>query len=136
MYSTRIRKKKTPDEHPCLSLNVASPDRPVISALALPEEMEPGKRFTINCSVNHTCSSHPPTITWNVPAAREVVSHVERSAGKWETTSTITFIPTGYEEVENLICRASFRKGKYEESSTLLSVKREYGKILQFRFIF
>ncbi|XP_053543547.1 uncharacterized protein LOC108277733 isoform X5 [Ictalurus punctatus] len=114
--------------HSCVFIIMkASPDRPVISALALPEEMEPGKRFTINCSVNHTCSSHPPTITWNVPAAREVVSHVERSAGKWETTSTITFIPTGYEEVENLICRASFRKGKYEESSTLLSVKRFEG---------
>ncbi|KAM9469545.1 uncharacterized protein Hap1MRO34_013976 [Clarias gariepinus] len=103
----------------------ASPDKPVISAL--PEEMEPGKRFTIHCSVTHTCSSHPPIITWNVPTAREVVSHVERSAGKWETTSTITFIPTGYEEEENLICRASFWGGKNQESSALMNVKRFKG---------
>ncbi|KAF5880259.1 uncharacterized protein DAT39_023239, partial [Clarias magur] len=109
--------------HSCVFIIMkASPDNPVISAL--PEKMEPGKRFTINCSVTHTCSSHPPTITWNVPTAREVVSHVERSAGKWETTSTITFIPTGYEEEENLICRASFRGKKNQESSALLSVKR------------
>lgn len=117
----------------CLSLNAASPDKPVISAL--PEEMEPGKRFKINCSVTHTCSSHPPVITWNVLAAREVVSHVERSAGKWETTSIITFIPTGYEEEENLICQATFWRGKKQNSSTLLSVKREYGRTLQPRFI-
>lgn len=116
----------------CLSLIVASPDKPVISAL--PEEMEPGKRFTINCSVTHTCSSHPPIITWNVPAAREVVSHVKRGAGKWETISTITFIPTGYEEEENLVCQASFWKKKNQESSTLLSVKREYGRIMFISF--
>ncbi|XP_053363781.1 uncharacterized protein LOC128533521 isoform X1 [Clarias gariepinus] len=112
--------------HSCVFIIMkASPDKPVISAL--PEEMEPGKRFTINCSVTHTCSSHPPIITWNVPAAREVVSHVERSAGKWETTSTITFIPTGYEAEENLICRASFWGKKNQESSALLSVKRYEG---------
>ncbi|KAK3560905.1 hypothetical protein QTP86_022883 [Hemibagrus guttatus] len=120
--------------HSCVFIIMkASPDKPVISAL--PHEMEPGKRFTINCTVTHTCSSHPPKISWNVQAAREVVSHVKRSAGKWETTSTITFIPTGYEEEDNLICSALFWKGKKEESSTLLSVKREYGKIFQLRFI-
>ncbi|KAF5906252.1 hypothetical protein DAT39_004024, partial [Clarias magur] len=109
--------------HSCVFILMkASPDKPVISAI--PKEMEPGKRLTINCSVTHTCSSHPPVITWNVPAAREVVSHVEQSAGKWETTSTITFIPTGYEEEENLICRASFWRGKNQESSVLLNVKR------------
>ncbi|KAB5550539.1 hypothetical protein PHYPO_G00054860 [Pangasianodon hypophthalmus] len=112
--------------HSCVFIIMkGSPDSPVISAP--PGEMEPGKRFTINCSVTHTCSSHPPTITWNVPATREVVSHVERSTGKWETISTITFIPTGYEEEENLVCRASFWRGKSQESSTFLSVKRFEG---------
>ncbi|GAA6102937.1 uncharacterized protein LOC113643680 [Tachysurus ichikawai] len=112
--------------HSCVFIIMkASPDKPVISAL--PKEMEPGKRFTINCTVTHTCSSHPPTITWNVQAVREVVSHVERSAGKWETTSTITFIPTGYEEEDNLICQATFWRGKKQESSTFLSVKRYKG---------
>ncbi|XP_060744036.1 uncharacterized protein LOC132857929 [Tachysurus vachellii] len=112
--------------HSCVFIIMkASPDKPVISGL--PEEMEPGKRFTIKCTVTHTCSSHPPKITWNVQAAREVVSHVERSAGKWETTSTIIFIPTGYEEEDNLICQATFWRGKKEESSTFLSVKRYEG---------
>lgn len=111
----------------CSSLTVASPDKPVISPL--PEHMEPGEQFTIKCSVTHTCSSHPPHITWNIQAAKEVLSHVERGAGKWETTSTITFIPTGYEQEENLICHASFYKARKQNaqvtSSTLLSVKRE-----------
>lgn len=122
---------------PCPSLTVASPDKPVISDL--PEKMEPGKRFTIKCSVTHTCSSHPPIISWNVPAAKEVVSHEMRGEGKWETTSTITFIPTGYEQEENLLCQATFYKTRklYAKvtSSTLLSVKREYGQILHLRFI-
>ncbi|XP_047676768.1 uncharacterized protein LOC113643674 isoform X2 [Tachysurus fulvidraco] len=112
--------------HSCVFIIMkASPDKPVISAL--PEEMEPGKQFTLKCTVTHTCSSHPPKITWNVQAAREVVSHVEHSAGKWETTSTITFIPTGYEKEDNLICYATFWRGKKEESSTFLSVKRYEG---------
>ncbi|XP_046718568.1 uncharacterized protein LOC124394426 isoform X2 [Silurus meridionalis] len=112
--------------HSCVFIIMkATPDKPVISAL--PKEMEPGKRFTIHCSVTHTCSSHPPNITWNVRAAREVVKHVEKNAGKWETTSSITFIPTGYEEEENLICRVTFWKGKKQESSVFLSVKRFEG---------
>ncbi|XP_026882287.2 uncharacterized protein LOC113587700 [Electrophorus electricus] len=112
--------------HSCVFISMkASPNKPVISDL--PEEMEPGKRFKIQCSITHTCSSHPPTITWNVPAAREVMSHTDIGAGQWETTSTITFIPTGYEKEENLICSALFWRGKKQESVTYLSVKRYEG---------
>ncbi|XP_036453137.1 myelin-associated glycoprotein-like [Colossoma macropomum] len=102
-----------------------TPDKPVISDL--PEELEPDKQITINCSVTHTCPSQPPTITWSIPTAKKVVSHTETSAGQWKTISTVTYVPTGYEEEEDLICTASFWRGKKQESSVELPVKSYEG---------
>ncbi|XP_072547729.1 uncharacterized protein [Salminus brasiliensis] len=107
--------------HSCVFIVMkATPNKPVISSL--PEELEPGKKFTISCSVTHTCSSHPPTITWSIKTAKEVVSHMEGRAGQWKTTSTVTFMPTGYEGEEDLICSASFRGGKKQESAIYLPI--------------
>uniref|UniRef100_A0AAR2J8Z2 Ig-like domain-containing protein n=1 Tax=Pygocentrus nattereri TaxID=42514 RepID=A0AAR2J8Z2_PYGNA len=99
---------------------------PVISDL--PEELEPGKRYTISCSVTHTCPSHPPTITWSIPTVKKVVSHTETSGGQWKTISTVTYVPTGYEKEEDLICTASFWRGKKQEHSVELPLKSEYVK--------
>ncbi|KAL7832094.1 hypothetical protein AOLI_G00296420 [Acnodon oligacanthus] len=112
--------------HSCVFIVMkATPDKPVISDL--PEELEPGKRYTISCSVTHTCPSHPPTITWSIPTAKKVVSHMETSGGQWKTISTVTYVPTGYEKEEELICTASFWRGKKQERSVELPVKRYEG---------
>ncbi|KAI4874513.1 hypothetical protein NFI96_016607 [Prochilodus magdalenae] len=112
--------------HSCVFIVMrATPDKPVISDL--PEELEPGKKYTITCSVTHTCPSHPPSITWSIPTKKVWVSHMETRAGQWKTTSTVTYIPTGYEPEEDLICTASFRGGKKQESATYLPVKRYEG---------
>ncbi|XP_073719535.1 sialoadhesin [Misgurnus anguillicaudatus] len=105
----------------------AQPDNPVVSSL--PENIEPGTRVTIKCSVNHTCPSHPPGITWSIKTARETVSHQSMSEGVWETVSTVTFIPTGYEEIDKIVCNAKFwgDKVKMVNGSTELSVKRIQG---------
>ncbi|XP_067221502.1 uncharacterized protein [Chanodichthys erythropterus] len=101
----------------------ASPDKPVMSSL--PEDIEPGTRITVKCSVNHTCSSHPPKITWSVPTARETISHSHMGGGVWETVSTVIFIPTGYEEEDEIVCSANFWGGKTQQNNTaFLSVKR------------
>ena len=60
--------------------------------------------------------------------SKKVVSHTETSAGQWKTISTVTYVPTGYEEEEDLICTASFWRGKKQESSVELPVKSEYVK--------
>uniref|UniRef100_A0AAR2L4E8 Ig-like domain-containing protein n=1 Tax=Pygocentrus nattereri TaxID=42514 RepID=A0AAR2L4E8_PYGNA len=113
--------------HSCVFIVMkATPDKPVISDL--PEELEPGKRYTISCSVTHTCPSHPPTITWSIPTVKKVVSHTETSGGRWKTTSTVTYVPTGYEKEEDLICTASFWRGKKQEHSVELPLKSEYVK--------
>nr|XP_055053174.1 sialoadhesin-like [Misgurnus anguillicaudatus] len=105
----------------------AQPDNPVVSSL--PENIEPGTRVTVKCSVKHTCPSHPPGITWSIKTARETVSHRSMSGGVWETVSTVTFIPTGYEEIDEIVCTAKFwgDKVKMVNGSTELSVKRIQG---------
>uniref|UniRef100_A0A8B9KCY3 Si:dkey-238d18.9 n=1 Tax=Astyanax mexicanus TaxID=7994 RepID=A0A8B9KCY3_ASTMX len=109
--------EKGNDKYSCICY---FPDKPVISGL--PEEMEPGKKFSLSCSVTHTCPSHPPTIKWSIKTAKEVVSHMEGSAGQWKTTSTVTFIPTGYENEDDLLCSASFWRGKKQETAIYLPI--------------
>ncbi|KAL0174921.1 hypothetical protein M9458_030889, partial [Cirrhinus mrigala] len=75
---------------------------------SLPENIEPGTRVTVKCSVNHTCSSHPPEITWSVPTAQETISHNHMGGGIWKTVSAVTFIPTGYEEKDEIVCTATY----------------------------
>ncbi|XP_051962494.1 myelin-associated glycoprotein-like isoform X2 [Xyrauchen texanus] len=100
----------------------ASPDKPVMSPL--PENIEPGTRVTVKCSVNHTCPSHPPTITWNAPTAQKTISHHHVGGGVWETTSTVIFIPSGYEKEGDIVCSAMFWGGKTEENAAFLNVRR------------
>ncbi|XDV31919.1 hypothetical protein PO909_002843, partial [Leuciscus waleckii] len=100
----------------------ASPDKPVMSSL--PKDIDPGTRVTVKCSVNHTCSSHPPKISWSVPTARETISHNHMGGGVWETVSDVTFIPTGYEEKDEIVCSANFWGGKTQSHTAILSVKK------------
>ncbi|XP_067306344.1 uncharacterized protein [Pseudorasbora parva] len=100
----------------------ASPDKPVMSPL--PEDIEPGTRITVKCSVNHTCSSHPPKISWSVPTVQETISHNHMGGGVWETVSTVTFLPTGYEEKDEIVCSAKFWGGKTQNNTASLSVKK------------
>ncbi|XP_051720101.1 sialoadhesin-like isoform X15 [Ctenopharyngodon idella] len=110
----------------CVFIIMRAPDKPVMSSL--PEDIEPGTRVTVRCSVNHTCSSHPPKITWSVPTARETISHNHMGGGIWETVSAVTFIPTGYEEKDEIVCSANFWGGKTQQSNTaFLNIKRVQG---------
>ncbi|XP_058655128.1 uncharacterized protein LOC131554080 isoform X3 [Onychostoma macrolepis] len=87
-------------------------------------DIEPGTRVAVKCSVNHTCSTHPPEITWSVPTARETISHNHMGGGVWETVSAVTFIPTGYEEKDDIVCTANFWGGKTQENTAFLSIRR------------
>ncbi|XP_026137792.1 uncharacterized protein LOC113114909 isoform X1 [Carassius auratus] len=106
----------------CVFIIMRAPDKPVMSSL--PENIEPGTRVAVKCSVNHTCSSHPPEITWSVPTAQETISHNHMGGGVWETVSAVTFIPTGYEEEDEIVCTAKFWGGKTQENTAFLSIRR------------
>ncbi|RXN21701.1 myelin-associated glyco -like isoform X2 [Labeo rohita] len=105
----------------CVFIIMRAPNKPVMSSL--PENIEPGTRITVKCSVNHTCSSHPPEITWNVPTAQKTISHNHMGGGVWETVSAVTFIPTGYEDKDEIACTATFWGGKTQENTALLSIR-------------
>uniref|UniRef100_A0A8C1A8L4 Ig-like domain-containing protein n=1 Tax=Cyprinus carpio carpio TaxID=630221 RepID=A0A8C1A8L4_CYPCA len=106
----------------CVFIIMQAPDKPVMSSL--PEDIEPGTHVAVQCSVNHTCSSHPPEITWSVPTDRETISHNHMGGGVWETVSGVTFIPTGYEEKDEIVCTAKFWGGKTQENTAFLSIRR------------
>ncbi|XP_052472392.1 sialoadhesin isoform X2 [Carassius gibelio] len=114
----------------CVSIIMEeSPDKPVMSSL--PEDIEPKARIAVKCSVNHTCSSHPPQITWSVPTARETISHRHMGGGVWETVSAVTFIPTGYEEKDEIVCTANFWGGITQENTGFLNIRRVQGLRLE-----
>uniref|UniRef100_A0A673H9T0 Ig-like domain-containing protein n=1 Tax=Sinocyclocheilus rhinocerous TaxID=307959 RepID=A0A673H9T0_9TELE len=115
---------QTHDNGPCVFIIMRAPDKPVMSSL--PEDIEPGTRVAVKCSVNHTCSSHPPQITWSVPTARETISHSHMGGGVWETVSAVTFVPTGYEEKDEIVCTAKFWGGKTQENTAFLSIRSKY----------
>uniref|UniRef100_A0A673GDL6 Ig-like domain-containing protein n=1 Tax=Sinocyclocheilus rhinocerous TaxID=307959 RepID=A0A673GDL6_9TELE len=108
----------------CVFIIMRAPNGPVMSSL--PEDIEPGTRVAVKCSVNHTCSSHPPQITWSVPTARETISHSHMGGGVWETVSAVIFIPTGYEEKDEIVCTAKFWGGKTQENTAFLSIRSKY----------
>ncbi|XP_067306349.1 sialoadhesin isoform X2 [Pseudorasbora parva] len=112
-------------QKPVQILNETFPDKPVMSSL--PEDTEPGTRITVKCSVNHTCSSHPPKISWSVPTVQETISHNHMGGGVCETMSAVTFIPTGNEEKEEIVCSAKFWGDKTQNSTASLIVKRVQG---------
>ncbi|XP_043114180.1 uncharacterized protein LOC122358440 isoform X2 [Puntigrus tetrazona] len=106
----------------CVFIIMRAPDKPVISSL--PEDIDPGTRVTVKCSVNHTCSSHPPEIAWNIPTTRETISHNHMGGGIWETVSAVMFSPTGYEENDEIVCTAIFWGGKTQKNTAFLSIRR------------
>ncbi|KAA0701805.1 Sialoadhesin Sheep erythrocyte receptor [Triplophysa tibetana] len=108
----------------CVSCEIKeAPDKPVMSPI--PDNIEPGTNVTIECSVKHTCPSHPPSITWSVPTAGETVKHQRMGEGVWETVSTVTFLPTACEEEVQIICNAAFWGDRtVVNSSTELRVQR------------
>ncbi len=93
---------------------------------SLPEDIKPGTHVAVKCSVNHTCSTHPPEITWSVPTARGTISHNHMGGGIWETVSAVTFIPTGYEEKDEIVCTAKFWGGKTQNNTAFLSIRSKY----------
>ncbi|XP_056612841.1 uncharacterized protein LOC130428677 isoform X2 [Triplophysa dalaica] len=105
-FRAETENKKYLFNHSCVFIVMQAPDKPVMSPI--PDNIEPGTNVTIKCSVKHTCPSHPPSITWSIPTAGKTVDHRSIGEGVWETVSNVTFIPTGYEEEDQIICSAAF----------------------------
>ncbi len=46
--------------------------------------------------------------------------------GVWETVSAVTFIPTGYEEKDEIICAANYWGGTTQDNTAFLSIRSKY----------
>uniref|UniRef100_A0A3Q2PY36 Si:dkey-238d18.9 n=1 Tax=Fundulus heteroclitus TaxID=8078 RepID=A0A3Q2PY36_FUNHE len=94
----------------CVFIVMKSPDKPVMSSV--PAQVNAGSTVTVSCSVSHSCSSHPPEISWSVPPINNDVSDTLVSRGVWKRTSTITFMVAAGDGLKNLTCTATFWGGK------------------------
>ncbi|RXN37820.1 sialoadhesin-like isoform X2 [Labeo rohita] len=50
-------------------------------------------------------------------------SHNHMGGDVWETVSAVTFIPTGYEEKDEIVCTAKFWGGETQENTAFLSIR-------------
>uniref|UniRef100_A0A8C5FIV7 Uncharacterized protein n=1 Tax=Gadus morhua TaxID=8049 RepID=A0A8C5FIV7_GADMO len=75
------------------------------------------------CSVNHTCPSQPPVLTWSHPTNTAVIGHTWMGQGVWETSSTVTLIPEWGDGTKHLSCTATFSKRRVQVAIVQFTVK-------------
>ncbi|XP_063800046.1 sialic acid-binding Ig-like lectin 13 isoform X1 [Pseudophryne corroboree] len=96
-----------------------SPRKPLITGT---EDMEEKKTCKLVCSVNHTCASRPPTITWNKVGHEITVRHEELSRGIWRIESEMSYIPSYTEDNTQLECTATFPNNITSVQSVTLNI--------------
>ncbi|XP_029959554.1 uncharacterized protein LOC115397408 [Salarias fasciatus] len=73
-----------------VTINVeATPNTPDISIFG---EMKVGRSVTVQCSVHHTCSTKPPSISLNIPLKNHRLDHTYGSDGQTTTTLRTTLL--------------------------------------------
>ncbi|XP_015192075.2 sialic acid-binding Ig-like lectin 5 [Lepisosteus oculatus] len=81
-----------------------------------------GVPSTITCSVVHGCPTSPPSLQW-ISHSMVSVHHKELSSGIWETTATLTFIPSFSDHRKKLQCVATLYAGKNASAAIDLTVE-------------
>ncbi|KPP57329.1 hypothetical protein Z043_124965, partial [Scleropages formosus] len=102
-----------------VSIAILVPENP---SLRVSKVVRVGENVSALCSVNHSCISHIPPLTWNHKGS--VTNHVELlSTGQWNVTSVLKFIPTISDNTKNLICTAEYNLQNKSQSSSTLDVR-------------
>ncbi|XP_044138557.1 B-cell receptor CD22-like isoform X1 [Bufo gargarizans] len=83
-------------------------DTPPIPTITGPEELKENEPVKITCSVNHTCASSPPSITWKGIDSKVSISLEDRCRGIWRINSTIGYIPSYRDHKTKLECIVTF----------------------------
>ncbi|XP_072283100.1 B-cell receptor CD22-like isoform X2 [Pyxicephalus adspersus] len=75
----------------------------------------------VGCSVEHTCGSSPPSLTWNKPG--QTKRHFEAlSGGHWRETSHLRYVPTDKDDGTQIQCTATFHNGKTSQGAAILNI--------------
>ncbi|XP_053308208.1 B-cell receptor CD22-like [Spea bombifrons] len=103
------------------SIQVIVTDSLSISLRMETDNMLEGRTVSINCSVEHTCASRPPTLTWN-KLGQLFVHHEALTSGTWRVTSQIIYTPMYEDNNTYLTCMATYPNGKTKNERTLLNI--------------
>lgn len=108
----------------CVRLTMLpNPPKP---ALIAPITAMDGQPFSIMCIVTHTCPSSWPKLTWSHSSHDNIITHHrDHGDGKWETISTLTFIPQEKDDHTEITCTARFSGGSTSSVAHQLYLKRK-----------
>uniref|UniRef100_A0A3P8TBR8 Si:dkey-238d18.10 n=1 Tax=Amphiprion percula TaxID=161767 RepID=A0A3P8TBR8_AMPPE len=79
-----------------------------------------GQTVTVQCSVYHTCSTNPPTLSFNIPLKNHQLRHTEHDATTKTTLTTTLFTERDYQTVT---CSVRHPGGRTARASKTLSAE-------------
>ncbi|XP_075697013.1 Schwann cell myelin protein-like [Rhinoderma darwinii] len=83
--------------------------------------MTEGVATVIQCTVEHTCRSRPPSLQWNKPGQFKKKS-VEIVGEYWREESELTYIPSYVDDGTPVQCTATYPNGPRTERSEILNI--------------
>ncbi|PIO12281.1 hypothetical protein AB205_0059310, partial [Aquarana catesbeiana] len=134
-----INVEKTEDYYPGINIDINShklksrdvyvyvTDRPPKPLISRTENIEDKKTVIISCAVNHTCLSHPPTLTWNITGHPIMENHDDlHFIGGWRMESRMTYTASYTDDKTVLQCAATFSNYKTSVKIITLNIKCKY----------
>ncbi|XP_028921450.1 sialic acid-binding Ig-like lectin 5 isoform X1 [Ornithorhynchus anatinus] len=104
-----------------LKLTVEETPEPL--QLHVPRELKEGVPATLTCSVQHTCPSDPPTLTWSGLGEAANVSHQPLRDGLWQLVSRLQLVPSASDNSRPVECMVLYPSGQQNWDRTNLRVK-------------
>ncbi|XP_056398552.1 carcinoembryonic antigen-related cell adhesion molecule 6-like isoform X3 [Hyla sarda] len=121
--SKEINSYKLNREETEKAVQLKIPDTPPAPLMNGSEQMIEKEPVRITCSVNHTCPSNPPSITWNNPDLPVTMSREDRDEGIQRVNSTITYNPSYNDDKTQLKCTVTFPNKRVLSYYVTLNIK-------------
>ncbi|XP_072282390.1 sialic acid-binding Ig-like lectin 13 [Pyxicephalus adspersus] len=88
------------------------------------KHMKEKQKVNITCSVEHTCPSSPPTLTWNITGYPILESHEDLQLnGGWRMESILTYTSSITDDKTGLKCAAVFPNYKTSVKTFTLNIR-------------
>uniref|UniRef100_A0A3B3UZF7 Si:dkey-238d18.12 n=1 Tax=Poecilia latipinna TaxID=48699 RepID=A0A3B3UZF7_9TELE len=105
-----------------VTIEVIQPQRPQIMIFG---ERKVGNSVTVQCSAQHTCSTRPPTLSFNIAMKDKNVIHTQLSDGTSKTTLTSTLVLE--KDFQVVKCTVEHPGGKTATTSETLTAQLTEG---------
>ncbi|XP_040183180.1 uncharacterized protein LOC120916336 [Rana temporaria] len=97
-------------------------DVPPHLVLSVPGEIIVGTPTLVNCSVEHTCSTSPPFLNWNISGLPLSEYNKDLGNGKYLKTSELTYLSSEDHKGSSIFCTATFPNGQTSRTSAKLNI--------------